>query len=83
MCSVNDFPPYDDESDNLEDDPKGSNYVTDSILDAYPIHAGAFAEEILNLDSSNTLSAMEKLNLIATKIIGHSFCFWCTTEGMV
>lgn len=70
-----------DESFREDQEMFESNCRTDSILDAYPIHAGAFADEITGLDSSNTLSAMEKLNLIATKIIGHSFCFWCTTEG--
>ena len=58
-----------------------SDLLSDSIIREYPTHGKLFSEELVNLDSSNIFSARQKLNLIATKIINHSFCFWCTTEG--
>ena len=98
MCSNNDFPPYEEEWScdcsycdldrglaDLEYDlmkVDQSDYLTDSIIGEYPVHGKVFAEEMVNLDSSDIFSARQKLDLIATKILDHrrEYCSMCVTE---
>lgn len=59
----------------------------DAVLNAYPIHARDYAEQLHELDPNLRISAEAKLNLIAKRILlhrnaieNHAECVLCQQE---